>query len=85
MTIAIRNLIETCGLLVCPYCEGEGDIQTFCGHESTETCRMCAGRGIIKSLKKQKHKKTCSICGGKGGKGCCDNKGFREWESFEIY
>jgi hypothetical protein len=45
---------------------------------------MCDGQGIIKSLNTQKHRKTCVICGGKGGPGCCDNRGYQEWESYEL-
>ena len=45
---------------------------------------MCDSEGVVKSLNKQKHKKTCSICSGRGGLGCCDKKGFYEWESFEL-
>jgi hypothetical protein len=45
---------------------------------------MCAGNGIIKSFNKQKHKKVCTICQGRGGLGCCDKKGFLEWESYEL-
>ena len=84
MTDSIRKLIESNGLLMCPSCDGEGEVGYFCGHETTENCYMCGGQGIIRSLKKKRHRKTCSICRGEGGPGCCDNKGFQEWESYEL-
>lgn len=85
MTKEIKNFIESQGLLICPTCEGEGEYETFCGHYTSETCSNCQGKGIIRSLNKQTHKKECRICNGRGGLGCCDHKGFHEWESFEIY
>lgn len=84
MTPAIKKVIKSSGLLVCPACLGDGSLGYFCGHYTTTQCRMCEGNGIVKSLKKQKHKKTCVICSGKGGVGCCKNKGFHEWESYEL-
>lgn len=84
MTNAIKQLIKSSGALVCPSCDGEGEVGYFCGHETTTTCYRCAGKGVIKSLNKQKHRKTCSICQGRGGKGCCENRGFQEWESYEL-
>ena len=84
MTSIIKNLIKANNLLICPSCEGEGEVEYFCGHYTTASCSMCAGNGIIKSLNKQKHKKVCNICQGRGGLGCCDKKGFQEWESYEL-
>jgi hypothetical protein len=84
MTKTIKSIIESAGFLFCPCCDGTGEVDDFCGHIITSYCLDCDGHGIIRSLKKQKHKKTCSICGGRGGLGCCDKKGFREWESFEL-
>lgn len=74
-------------MLICPSCEGEGEIGYFCGHETTSHCYDCQGRGIIRSLKKQKHKKDCMICNGrKGGCGGCNfnANGWQEWESYEV-
>jgi hypothetical protein len=85
MTDAIGNILKENGLLICPSCRGEGEIGYFCGHETTTMCYMCAGNGVIRSTKKQKHRKPCSICAGRGGRGCCDNKGFHEWESYELF
>jgi hypothetical protein len=84
MTSTIKSIVESAGFLICPHCEGNGEIGYFCGHESYTNCYMCAGEGVVKSLNKQKHRKTCSICSGRGGLGCCDKKGFREWETFEL-
>jgi len=87
MTNAIIKLIESTGALICPTCDGEGEVGYFCGHDSTTTCYNCEGNGVVKSLKKQKHKKKCSICNGRGAKsGCggCGDKGFHEWESYEL-
>jgi hypothetical protein len=84
MTLTIKSIVESAGFLICPYCEGNGEIGYFCGHESSTNCYMCAGEGVVKSLNKQKHKKTCTICSGRGGLGCCNKKGFREWETFEL-
>lgn len=85
MTNAIKKLINANGLLICPSCNGDGENDSFCGHYTTEDCYMCKGNGIIKSLNKQKHKKPCAICDGReGGCGGCGNKGFYEWESFEL-
>jgi len=85
MTDAVRSIIKASGLLICPSCDGEGETGYFCGHETTTTCYMCAGNGVIRSTQKQRHRKTCSICGGRGGPGCCNNKGFHEWESYELF
>ncbi len=85
MTETCKKIIESAGFLICPFCEGEGEIGYFCGHESSTNCSMCGGEGVVKSLKKQKNKKICDICSGRGGLGCCDNKGFYEWESFEPH
>jgi len=84
MTETIKRIIESIELRICPSCHGEGEIGYFCGHESTTNCYMCDGKGVIKSLKKQKHRRTCSICDGRGGLGCCNKKGFHEWESYEL-
>ena len=85
MTKAIKELINSQGLMICPSCEGEGEIGYFCGHESTTSCYWCGGKGIIKSLNKQKHRKNCIICDGReGGCGGCNNKGYQEWESYEL-
>lgn len=87
MTKEIRNFIESNGILICPSCEGEGEIGDFCGHESTRKCYFCAGKGIIRSLNTQKQSKKCGICCGReGGCGGCNHhpKGFIEWESYEL-
>jgi tRNA-binding EMAP/Myf-like protein len=87
MTSEIREFIKSQGMLICPSCEGEGEIGYFCGHETTSHCYDCQGRGIIRSLKKQKHKKDCMICNGrKGGCGGCNfnANGWQEWESYEV-
>ncbi len=83
MTKSIKKIIELGGFLVCPYCEGEGEIGYFCGHETTTNCYMCGGNGVVKSLEKKINRKDCAICSGRGG-GCCGGKGFNEWESYEI-
>ena len=85
MTSEFKKIIEAQGLLICPTCDGEGEYDTFCGHYSSETCSSCQGSGIIRSLNKQKHRKECVICNGRGCLGGCDNKGYHEWESFELY
>jgi DnaJ-class molecular chaperone len=88
MTDTIKKIIKSSGAIICPYCEGEGEIGDFCGHESTRSCYMCAGRGVVKSLKKQRHTKSCIICNGRGavsGCGGCDDKGFHEWKSYELW
>jgi hypothetical protein len=84
MTPTIKSIIESAGFLICPYCEGSGEVDDFCGHTITSNCLKCAGEGVVKSLNKQKHRKTCTICSGRGGLGCCNKKGFREWETFEL-
>ena len=87
MTPAIKNLITSQGLLICPACDGEGEIGYFCGHESTSHCYRCDGQGIIKSLNEQKQQKKCIICNGrKGGCGGCNfnANGCQEWESYEL-
>jgi len=85
MTPEIKKLIESTGAVICPKCDGEGDLNSFCGHETTENCYWCAGRGVVKSLKKQTHKKDCVICGGKGCAGGCEWRGYHEWETFELF
>jgi len=56
-----ESIVESAGFLICPYCEGNGKIGYFCGHESSTNCYMCAGGGVVKSLNKQKHRKTCEL------------------------
>jgi len=85
VTPTIKKIIKSNGLLICPSCDGEGEIGHFCGHETTEDCYMCDGQGVVRSLKKQKHRRICLICGGRGGLGCCDHKGFHEWESYKLF
>lgn len=88
MTNAIKKIIESGGLLVCPSCDGEGEIGYFCGHESTTTCYKCEGDGVVFSTKRQKRSKKCQICSGrKGGCGGCNFhiKGLIEWESYELF
>jgi len=87
MTSAIKKLILSKGFLICPSCDGEGEIGYFCGHESTTNCYYCAGNGIIRSLNKQKQNEKCTICKGRnGGCGGCNfnAKGLIEWESYEL-
>ena len=87
MTSAIKQFIESKGVLICPNCDGEGEIGDWCGHESTRTCSHCAANGIIQSLKSVKQSKKCGICKGRdGGCGGCDfnPKGLIEWYSFEL-
>ena len=84
MTATQEKIIKDQGFLPCPNCEGSGEITSFCGHEVVEGCCMCAGHGVVRSLQREKHKKPCGICEGQGGPGCCENKGFHEWESFEL-
>jgi DnaJ-class molecular chaperone len=88
MTKEIKQFIKSHGALVCPSCEGEGEVEYFCGHYTTNKCRNCAGKGLVASLKKQKQSKKCIICNGRdGGCGGCNSnpKGLIEWESYEIY
>lgn len=85
MTAAIREIIQSAGFLLCPGCDGNGEVGYFCGHSTTETCYKCAGHGVVRSLEKQKHRKPCRICSGRGGLGCCDHKGYHEWESYELF
>jgi DnaJ-class molecular chaperone len=84
MTTSIKNILLSRGFLICPSCDGEGEVDYFCGHESSSTCYDCAGHGVILSLKKVKQRKDCTICKGKGGLGCCNHKGYQEWESYEL-
>jgi DnaJ-class molecular chaperone len=84
MTRFIKDFIKSQNLLVCLACDGEGEVGYFCGHDITTKCYHCDGNGIIRSLKKEKHRRECSICKGKGGLGCCDNKGYLKWESYEL-
>lgn len=88
MTDAIKEIILNSGFLVCPSCNGEGEVGYFCGHEISVTCKWCDGHGVIKSTKKQKRSKKCDICNGRrGGCGGCNNhpKGLIEWETYELY
>jgi hypothetical protein len=88
MTDTIKSIIKAGGLLICPACDGEGEVGYFCGHETTTLCYLCAGHGVIRSTKKQKHSKKCNICHGrKGGCGGCNShpKGLIEWESYELF
>ncbi len=88
MTKTIKIIIEESGFLVCPACDGYGEVGYFCGHEKTTDCYMCNGHGVVRSLKKQRHAKKCNICNGsKGGCGGCNShpKGLIEWESYELY
>lgn len=87
MTPAIKKVIKQSGLLICPSCDGDGEIGYFCGHETTRRCYMCEGNGVIRSLEKQKHNKKCDICKGRnGGCGGCNShpKGLIEWESYQL-
>jgi hypothetical protein len=87
MTSAIKKLILSNGFLICPSCDGEGEICDCCGYNSTRTCFYCAGNGIVLSLKSTKQSKKCGICQGRdGGCGGCDSnpKGLIEWESYEL-
>lgn len=78
-----QKIIEKLGLIICPDCGGEGEYEYFCGHETTTTCSKCEGKGIVKSLNIQKRRKKCVICDGRGGEGCCEKKGYIEWEIYE--
>jgi len=87
MTSTIKKLIDSQGLLMCPMCDGEGEVGYFCGHETTTYCYHCGGKGIIRSLNKQKQSKVCIICHGRnGGCGGCnsDPEGLIKWESYEL-
>lgn len=87
MTDAIKNLIKSNGLLICPACNGKGEIGDFCGHGITTNCYHCAGHGMIRSLNKQKQSKKCVICKGRdGGCGGCNfnPRGLIEWKSYEL-
>jgi hypothetical protein len=84
MTTSIKNLLLSQGFLICPSCDGEGEIGYFCGHESSSTCYDCAGHGVIRSLKKVTQRKECIICAGKGCLGGCNHRGYHEWESYEL-
>lgn len=88
MTETIKSIIKARGLLICPACDGEGELNYFCGHNINTLCYMCAGHGVIRSTKKQKYSKKCEICKGrKGGCGGCNNnpKGVIKWESYELF
>jgi len=84
MTDTIKQIVESAGYLICPTCEGEGEVGYFCGHETTVTCKDCDGHGAVRSLARQTHRRTCHICKGRGGPGCCKNRGYQEWESYEL-
>lgn len=50
MTKEIRELIEKeTNYTVCSDCDGEGEIDYFCGHESSTYCHKCKGTGLILS------------------------------------
>ena len=82
MTPEIRRIVKNAGYLICPSCDGEGEVGYFCGHETTTTCHWCGGKGAVRSLVKQKNREPCRICDGRGGLGCCGHKGYIEWESY---
>lgn len=84
MTKKIRELIQASGRTICPRCGGTGEITTFCGHDIQEECHWCDGNGVVKSTKKVKKRDPCHICGGRGGPGCCNNKGYHEYETYEL-
>jgi len=49
MTNEIKELIESqTAYRICERCDGEGEIDAFCGHESWEYCEKCDGAGVIK-------------------------------------
>jgi len=88
MTKIIKSIIINSGFLICPSCDGEGEVGYFCGHDTSTYCRMCNGDGVVKSINMQRHSKKCSICDGRnGGCGGCNShpKGLIEWESYELY
>lgn len=88
MTHTIKEIIKSQNLLLCPACDGEGEIGYFCGHDTTTKCYHCAGHGVIRSLKKVCQSKKCSICKGReGGCGGCNfnAKGLIEWQSYELF
>lgn len=85
MTSAIKSLIEAGGVLICPACDGDGEVGYFCGHDTFTDCHHCDGHGVIRSLNKQKHRKPCVICEGRKCLGGCDNRGYHEWESYELF
>ena len=84
MTNAIKKLIEFCGALICPSCNGEGEVQEFCGHYVDFDCERCDGNGIIKSTKLVTYSKTCVYCSGKGCRQCYDS-GYVESEKYELF
>lgn len=86
MTKAIKDLIASQGLIICPNCQGEGELLSFCGHETTTDCYHCGGNGIIRSLKLIEHHKKCIICNGRigGCGGCNDPDGLIKWQSYEL-
>ena len=49
MTNEIKKLIEDkTEFRICERCDGAGEIDVFCGHESSDYCTKCDGAGIIK-------------------------------------
>lgn len=84
MTVSIEKAIESLGFLICPSCRGEGNFESWTGHDSRSTCHCCGGHGMIRSLKKVKQRKDCIICQGKGCLGGCNHRGYQEWESYEL-
>jgi DnaJ-class molecular chaperone len=54
MTEEIRELIEKeTQYTVCDTCDGVGEIDYFCGHESWTICQACEGTGLILSSNKK--------------------------------
>ena len=84
MTPKQKEILENQGFIICPNCMGSGEFTAFCGHDIEVACNWCDGDGIVNSLNKQRHTATCNICSGRGGPGCCDNRGYQEWETFEL-
>lgn len=84
MTKTIKQLIESCGALICPSCNGEGEAREFCGHYVDFACETCDENGIIKSTKLVTYLKTCLYCGGRGCRKC-DDSGYMESEKYELF
>lgn len=61
MTNKIQQLIKSSGFILCPVCNGEGEVGYFCGHDSSAVCEMCNGDGIVRSLKKQVYNEDSRI------------------------
>ena len=60
MTKEIKKLITSNGMLVCPACDGEGEVGYFAGHETTINCSMCGGHGMIAAQSKETENKEGS-------------------------